>query len=226
MITHSWQEQVCLCSLAAIGQTHLFDVHPLKIADGEKKWRVFLDCLLHTETLYADIGGILGYQVRILNLLEGAAPPPVLSCRPAPSFDWSARGPQIESAVRAALSMWHQTALILPAGGAGDRLNLIDPLSCQPLPAAFLQLDGKSMLESILRDLRGCEHLVFKTTGRLVETPIAIMTSREKGNHDRILQYLREHRWFGRSQRKLSSLQSTLSPCHHNIWALGQHRPF
>lgn len=200
MITHNWQEQVCLYSLAAIGQTHLFDVHPLKIADGEKKWRVFLDCLLNTETLYADIGGILGYQERVLKLLEGTTDSLPLNCRPAPSYDWSARGPRIESAVRAALERWHQTALILPAGGAGDRLNLIDPVTHQPLPAAFLQLDGKSMLESILRDLRGCEHLVFKTTGRVVETPIAIMTSREKGNHDRILEYLREHRWFGRSK--------------------------
>lgn len=205
------REQTCALSLFAICQGHLLETNPQKIADGEKKWRAFLDCLAQTESFYADIGGIVGYHARILDLLTRAQVPPEVSYDSPPTYDWSERGSEIEDAVVHALEMWEQTALIIPAGGAGDRLDLRDAATQRPLPAAFLEIDGVSMLEGIFRDLRGVEYLAQKKTGRRVETPVAIMTSSEKDNHAQIARYLEEHRWFGRSAKSIRLF------CQHSV---------
>ncbi len=205
------REQVCALSLIAICQEHLLEVDPQKIADGEEKWRAFLDCLAQTESFYSDIGGIIGYHVRILELLTRPETTSEVRFDPPPAFDWSNRSCEIDDVVLHGLQMWSQTALIIPAGGAGDRLDLRDALTHLPLPAAFLELDGVSMLEGILRDVRGVEYLAQKATGRPVETPIAIMTSTEKDNHAQIAQFLEQHRYFGRSPESIRLF------CQHSV---------
>lgn len=193
--------RVCLLSLLAIDQEHLFLPDPQKIKDGEEKWRAFLDCLAHTEDFYADIGGVIGYHAKVIDLLTRPQTSKKRSFLPPPKVDITKRTPEIDRAIELALRKWNATALIIAAGGAGDRLNLIKE-DGMPLPAAFLNLGGKTLLEAIICDLAGCEHAVFKLTGKRVVTPIAIMTSGEKNNHALISNYLVEQNYFDRPKNR------------------------
>lgn len=52
--------------------------------------------------------------------------------------------------------------------GAGDRLGLECEDTGECLPAAMLPYSGRTMLESLLRDLQAREHLYYRLTGRQV----------------------------------------------------------
>ncbi len=192
-------QKICLLSLIAIDQGHLL-CDPQKIEHGEKKWRAFLKCLEHTEDFYADIGGVIGYHAKVIDLLSTTQSPRQERFLPPPKIDCTKSTPLVERAIEMALKMWQSTALIIPAGGAGDRLNLLKSDGA-PLPAAFLTLDAKTLLESIISDVSGCEYAAYKLTGKRTITPIAIMTSHEKDNHSSIERYLEEQNWFGREKK-------------------------
>lgn len=221
------KKRVLFLSLIAIGQEHLLQSDPQQIVDGPKKEQAFLACLEHVETFYADIGGVIGYHCKVLELL--CHPNSLRSDRflKPPKFDCAEDRLKTEEAVNTALQMWAATALIIPAGGAGDRLNLMSSNKV-PLPAAFLTLNGKSLLEGIIRDLQGCEYAAFKISGKRVLTPVAIMTSMEKDNHEQILQYLQKRNWFERPkesfklfcQPSVPMISETGEWIAHNPWVL------
>ncbi|KAF6262593.1 nucleotide-diphospho-sugar transferase [Scenedesmus sp. NREL 46B-D3] len=101
---------------------------------------------------------------------------------------------------------------ILPVGGAGDRLGLRCEASGEGLPAAMLPYCGRSMMEGLIRDLQAKEYLYWQLTGTQVTTPVAIMTSDAKGNHDRIRGLMDSHGWFGRSPDSFRLFRQPMVP--------------
>eukprot|EP00242_Pyramimonas_sp_CCMP2087_P007778 CAMPEP_0198218644 /NCGR_PEP_ID=MMETSP1445-20131203/70464_1 /TAXON_ID=36898 /ORGANISM="Pyramimonas sp., Strain CCMP2087" /LENGTH=54 /DNA_ID=CAMNT_0043895781 /DNA_START=39 /DNA_END=200 /DNA_ORIENTATION=+ len=54
------------------------------------------------------------------------------------------------------------------------------------------------MIEGLIRDLQAREYLYYKLYGRQLTTPVAIMTSAAKKNHQKLLTLFQKFDWFGR----------------------------
>jgi hypothetical protein len=170
----------------------------------EEKASSLLDHLSSVEKFYASIGGIVGYQARMLELLAVKASESGLKAykttyHPADGLDIASESQQVRKAIIDGISTLPTMAEIYPLGGAADRLRLYDEKTGVPLPAARLPFLGKSLLEGLIADLQSREYLHYKLYGNQITTPVAIMTSEEKNNHRHILEICEEANWFGRT---------------------------
>ncbi|CAD6344054.1 unnamed protein product [Miscanthus lutarioriparius] len=101
---------------------------------------------------------------------------------------------------------------IYPIGGAGDRLGLVDSDTGESFPAALLPYCGRSLLEGLIRDLQAREFLHFKIFGGQCITPVAIMTSSVKDNHEHIIAICERLDWFGRGRDNFRLFEQPLVP--------------
>eukprot|EP00741_Cyanophora_paradoxa_P017206 tig00000202_g16618.t1 len=242
------QHKLIFYSVIALGQgaNMLAGSHRLRRGELMARLGDLVRALEPVQNFYADIGGVAGYHLKVLDLIaaheggvshggediaacpvqhgeEVAAAAALLSASGAGSgllgrtSSTSAAG--VEETVRfdapplvdlrsgaaaARLSpSWgieHMSEIceLYPLGGAGDRLGLVDPVTGASLPAACLPMQGRSMLEIMLRDLTGREYLYYKCFGEITPTPVAIMTSHEKDNHAHVTRMCEEADYFGR----------------------------
>ena len=195
----SLEERLVLKQMALLG-------HPFDPTSEE-----FCRQLVTIDRFYREIGGLVGYQAEVLRLLKPASNP--VSKYHAPVFDdISSETPEVLEAIRWGLEALPFMAELYPLGGAADRLHLVDETTGQELPAAKLQFAGHTLLETLIRDLQARERLYFKRYGRALETPIAIMTSHEKNNHQHVLDILQQHQWFGRKAESFRVFTQPLVP--------------
>ncbi|KAI8527494.1 hypothetical protein RHMOL_Rhmol12G0079900 [Rhododendron molle] len=104
---------------------------------------------------------------------------------------------------------------IYPLGGSADRLGLVDPHTGECLPAAMLRHCGQTLFEGLIRDLQAREFMYFTLYGKHCATPVAIMTSSAKNNHERITSLCERLRWFGRA---------SCSSCWCRRWSMAGHQ--
>ncbi|KAK4792547.1 hypothetical protein SAY86_022982 [Trapa natans] len=187
-----------------------------------------LKMLREIEEFYDCIGGIIGYQIVVLERLNELT-------LDAQSAQWpqhrvtsvdsqfSVIHPPTGIDLSRDTEYAHQAALwgieglpnlgeIYPLGGSGDRLGLVDPDTGECLPAAMLPYCGQTLLESLIRDLQAREYLHYKLYGRQCITPVAIMTSSAKKNHERITSLCKKVEWFGRGQSSFRLFEQPLVP--------------
>jgi len=158
-----------------------------------------IDTLSMVESFYRDLGGIIGYHTTILKLLlEERVVNKTSRYEKPPGIDISQDTPEVRLAIRRGIEELHQICEIYPVGGAGDRLKLCDPKTNEPLPAAQLAFLGRPLFAGMIRDLQAREHLYYKLKGKQLVTPIVMMTSHEKHNHDHMHAICIENRWFSR----------------------------
>lgn len=189
--------------------------------------RKLLKILKELESFYNCIGGIIGYQKTVLELLAESVSghninssqhmKDSMKCQfveihPPKGLDLSEN---TEYASQAAL--WGIEGLpllgeIYPLGGSADRLGLVDSDTGECLPAAMLPYCGRTLLEGLIRDLQAREFLYFKLYGKQCITPVAIMTSAAKSNHERISSLCQKHNWFGRGRSKFQLFEQPLVP--------------
>ncbi|HSX11450.1 MAG TPA: UTP--glucose-1-phosphate uridylyltransferase [Chlamydiales bacterium] len=206
--------EVALKQTIAIGQGEcLFSGITESNFDAER-FRELIEKLVAIDHFYREIGGIVGYQKTILQLLRG---PSEVDVSPAhyhsPSFiDISEETASVKEAIAWGIESLPEIAEIYPLGGAADRLHLIEEKTGQELPAAKLIFAGKTLLEHLIRDLEARELLYFQKTGQRVTTPIAIMTSHEKNNHNHVIQICEELNWFGRPRDSIRLFTQPLVP--------------
>ena len=164
--------------------------------------RQLIEKLLSIDHFYREIGGVVGYQAKIKALLqekkETKASDPSAVYHSPHFIDISEDSEEVRKTVSWGIESLPEMAEMYPLGGAADRLHLVDEISGIELPAARLCFAGKSLLEHLIRDLQARELLYFKKYGKQLTTPIAIMTSHEKGNHAHVVQMCRDAGWFGR----------------------------
>jgi len=195
----SLEERLVLKQMALLG-------HPFDPNSAE-----FCQQLVTIDRFYREIGGLVGYQAEVLRLLKPA--PNTVSKYHAPVFDdISEETPEVVEAIRWGLEALPFMAELYPLGGAADRLHLVDEATGQELPAAKLQFAGRTLLETLIRDLQARERLYFQRYGQKLETPIAIMTSHEKNNHQHVLDILQQHQWFGRKPESFRLFTQPLVP--------------
>lgn len=194
----SLEEVVVIKSIIAIEQGRVFE-GVLK-RQFQKKIKKLLKALLPVEKFYESVGGIVGYHARMIELLEPSRfiKPSAKSYYPAEGVDISLETDQVRRFIIDGIKRMPSLAEIYPVGGAADRLKLQDEKTGIALPAARLPFLGKSLLEGMIRDLQSREYLHYKLFGKQQLTPVAMMTSHEKNNHNHIISICEEAKWFGR----------------------------
>ncbi len=193
--------------------------------------RELLVKLLAIDTFYREIGGIIGYQVKILQLLKGISPEAdsTTAIYHSPYFqDINEETDLVEEMISWGIEALPEMAELYPLGGAADRLHLVDEITGHELPAAKLPFAGRTLLASLIRDLQAREYLHYKMYGKQCTTPIAIMTSHEKENHRHVLQICEEFQWFGRPKESFRFFTQPLVPAVNgegNWCVLGPLKP-
>ncbi|MED6186045.1 UTP--glucose-1-phosphate uridylyltransferase 3, chloroplastic [Stylosanthes scabra] len=187
-----------------------------------------LESLGEIERFYDCIGGILGYQIKTLEIL-------VEKSFERHNVSWSQHMHEMQQcqvcgidapkgldltentdyASQAAL--WGIEGLpdlgeIYPLGGSADRLGLVDSNTGECLPAAMLPYCGRTLLEGLIRDLQAREFLYFKLYGKQCITPVAIMTSSAKNNHEHVTSLCERLSWFGRGRSTFQFFEQPLVP--------------
>ncbi|KAL5732899.1 hypothetical protein ACOSQ2_032591 [Xanthoceras sorbifolium] len=209
------------------GHTHHRNADILE-SEQVKDLTKLLKSLAEIEQFYDCIGGIIGYQLTVLELLaqskferqaakrsqqiNESMECQFLEIHVPSGLDLSQN---IEYASQAAL--WGIEGLpelgeIYPLGGSADRLGLVDPATGECLPAALLPYCGRTLLEGLIRDLQAREFLYFKLYGKQCITPVAIMTSSAKNNHKHITALCERLGWFGRGQSHFQLFEQPLVP--------------
>lgn len=191
-------------SVLAIGQGPIVFQsmdHPEENLD---QLRNMLLILLEVERFYKPIGGIIGYHLTILKLIDlkdkGRIEAEGIRYLKPKGLNIAKDSYETRLAVRWGIQAVPEIADIYPVGGAGDRLSLTDEVTGEPLPAAQLIFRGYTLLENLIRDLQGREYLYYKLYNRQVITPLILMTSEEKHNHRRVTEICSGAHWFGRPQ--------------------------
>lgn len=182
--------------------------------DLSAKVRGLADQLIEIEHFYDSIGGIVGYHRTILELIakRGQASKDQVNYLEPPRIDIRPGAPAREEYVDWGIQEMPRLAEIYPVGGAGDRLNLVDDETGEPLPAAKLEFAGRTLLELLFRDLQAREILYERITGKSIVTPVVLMTSVEKDNDRRIREICEQKQWFGRPKESFFFIVQPLVP--------------
>jgi UTP--glucose-1-phosphate uridylyltransferase len=184
--------------------------------------------LIAVEKFYRSIGGLIGYHLTMLRLLLTNSSKDAKGEKlfyQAPHWEISQQTMQVTYYIIAGIKALPLVGQIYPVGGAGDRLNLHDPVTKEPLPAAMLGFLGKTLLEGLIEDVQAEEYLYYKLFHKQITTPIAMMTSREKENHDHILKICEEANWFHRPRESFTFFCQPLVPTidEEGNWCLQDH---
>ncbi|MBA3237200.1 MAG: UTP--glucose-1-phosphate uridylyltransferase [Parachlamydiaceae bacterium] len=208
--------------LLALGQgTSLFK--QIGIVDSKvDSLKHLLKPFLDVEHHYAFMGGLAGYYHEVIKLIEKNQKPlifnstskltPIPSLKKPPGLDLSVENKQTLLALRMGIESLPCIAEICPIGGAGDRLNLKDEITQEPLPAAILHMGGFSLLEGLIRDLQAQEYLYWKIYDKQLIIPLAMMTSDEKDNDAQISSVFQKNTYFGRTQESFRRFIQPLVP--------------
>ena len=208
------QEEELTCKkLIAIGQWK--HVVGIKTHANQTLLRDLLKKLLAVDTFYHELGGIVGYQEKVIGFLNGGKDErasEVAAFHPPSFLDIGQESEMVKDAILWGIEALPLMAEFYPLGGAADRLHLVDEETGLELPAAKLPYAGRTLLEGLIRDLSARESLYFRLYGKQVETPIAIMTSLEKNNHHHVLTICEEFAWFGRRKESFHIFTQPLVP--------------
>lgn len=203
-------------SLVAIGQYEIvLDPKGLSETDEKVRKKQLIDSLRMIETFYEEIGGIVGYQFTLLQFLYQPKQRFLVEksqCHAPSGVDLSLPSSDVAEMIYHAIDKMDQLAEMYPVGGAADRLRLQDPETGNPIPAAMLSFNGQTLLGKLIEDLQVREYLYFKIKGKQILLPVAMMTSKEKNNHDQILHLCEKNHWFFRPKEKFSFFCQPLVP--------------
>ena len=198
--------------LIAIGQwERLLGTEPLE----KKHLEAFLEQMTAIDAFYRELGGIVGYQQRVLRYLQASEDErssEIAAFHPPSFIDIAEKSSDVQEAILSGINALPELTEMYPLGGAADRLHLVDEITGIELPAAKLNYAGKTLFEALVRDLSAREFLYFSLYGKQLDTPIVIMTSAEKKNHQHVLQICEEHRWFGRRKEHFRIFMQPLVP--------------
>lgn len=200
----SLENEFRIKSILAIGQEEIIFRHIDEIENVHELLEKMLKALDDVERFYDVIGGIIGYHLQFLKLLasKNQKPSPLpkeISYYMPIGINLSQNTKQIRESIRWGIRSLPELAEIYPVGGSGDRLHFHDEKKGQSLPVAALPFFGNTLLEGLIQDLQAREYLYYKIFSQQLNTPIAMMTSLEKNNHQHIIQLCEKHHWFGRN---------------------------
>ena len=202
--------EVAICSIFIIEQAeNIFNQQPISL-ELDAKLKLLIEQLTEIEKFYSEIGGILGYHLKFVEAAVNQInksndrtyhPPPFYTATESS-----------KSYLFAGLTALEKTVLFAPVGGAGDRFNLIDETTKNPLPLAMLPFQGRGLLAELFKDLKSFELLYYKLFEQKISIPIVLMTSDEKNNDQIIKSLLRQNNFFGKPEQDVYIIKQPGSP--------------
>ncbi len=193
------QKQV-LNALKSMNQLGNFVEGERRLANPQRRLMNSINQLVAINQFYAPIGGLEGYNNTVFSLLNKKNGPSNAVITSPPFLDLRTKTANVWKICKTGCLSQPKSFELYVVGGAGDRLNLLDKTTGNPLPAAKLLFLGKSLLERLFQDLEAREYWYYKTTGKQLHIPIVLMTSVEKNNDAEIEKMCRDSNWFGRPQ--------------------------
>ncbi|HRW58190.1 MAG TPA: hypothetical protein P5048_01065 [Chlamydiales bacterium] len=125
--------------------------------------------LIPVEKMLSSIGGIVGYFEKTCQLIDkNNQSIKELSEIQIPEILDLTQEKNYSEKMNLFIERLDEFVFIFPIGGAGDRLNLLDPKTQKPLPTAMLPFRGISLLEGMIDDLKAFEYLYFKTYNKQI----------------------------------------------------------
>lgn len=215
--------ELVIKSVIAIGQGG----NVFASSNNQLKMKHLLTLLVELEHFYQDIGGIVGYHIRVLELMDEKNSPRNHSdeefTKPY-GLDIS-KSKETADATLNGLKHFPSMGMMFPIGGAGDRLGLADERTGEALPAGLLMFCGNTLIEGLMRDLQAKEYLYYKLFQKQLLTPVALMTSREKNNHEHVLEVFEKNQWFGRPHESFFFFDQPLVPLvtPEGNWVMKDH---
>lgn len=182
------------------------------VQDPQASLKKLAKTLVTLENFYQPIGGVLGYHRTIINLLTEENNLDTHEYFPPPLQDIRTPDRDLWNSCYWGTAQLASSASIFALGGAGDRLNLIDRSTGEPLPAACFSFCGRSFFEGMMRDIEAQEYWHYRVFGKQVTIPVLIMTSQEKNNDHHIEEMCRKADWFGRSPSSIRRIVQPLVP--------------
>lgn len=209
------KEEFLIKAIAAIGQAPIL-FHVKNINEETQEKADYLLCQLNAiEDFYEPIGGIIGYHNEVLELLQEEKkehPAENITYHTPQGINLEQETDEVLEILRKGLESHEVLVEIYPVGGAGERLNLCDPISKEALPVALLQFWEHSLLEGLIRDLQGREYLFFKLFKKQITTPLILMTSQEKNADLHIRTLCKKRHFFGRPESSIFFCTQPLVP--------------
>ncbi|KPK33719.1 MAG: hypothetical protein AMS24_00095 [Chlamydiae bacterium SM23_39] len=205
----SLEEKKIIFSLIKIGQGERI-FKKVNINDSFVLIKKMLTDLLKVDLFYKDIGGIVGYYKKALDIKNIKKKedikifnPPLINI-----FENS----KIKKYIAKGIESLPFFCKIYPMGGVGDRLNHIDEKTKKPLPVASFNFLGKTLLQHLMEELKANENLFFKIYNKKINIPVIIMTSEDKNNHSNIISILEDNKWFQKGKDNFFIFKQFLSP--------------
>ena len=212
----SKEDQEILLSLLALGQGSSIFYGWDTLEDPLFTLKHLANSLKPMQATYRPIGGLVGYHLIVLKLIEKREHPAAV-CQTyyhpsGPHLNDKKNKKVTDAYVQAGIEGLVRFAEVYPVGGAADRMGLLDEKNGEPLPQARLIFDGCTLLSGLIRDLEAREKLYEKLYGDKILTPIVMMTSPEKRNTSHILEILDKARWFNRPKELFFLFEQPLVP--------------
>ncbi len=204
-------------ALITIGQEHVFEAQ-----SNIEDFRNLLLELNQFESDYNSYGGILGYQKEIFAVLTSSENKITPHIEPPKGIDLTKSNTDVDNYIHKGIAHLDKIAEVYVLGGVADRLSYKENQMGPNLPAAILPLMGKELLSLLIRDLEAREYLFQKLFGKKIITPIVMMTSNDKKNHDCIFAFCEKKKWFNRPKSSFYFIKQPLIPAFdkQGKWAL------
>ncbi len=220
------QEQYVFLQFLSLGQGKVvFDGYDT-LTQKEQAVDALFSVLKTVDQFYMSLGGIVGYHVKVLELMQEQISPTACAKRffPPPYRDIRVENREIRRKIIEGIKAHEDLAELYAIGGAGDRLDLHHETTGLALPAARLPFLGKTLLHMLMEDLQAREWLFYKLYHKSIVTPIVLMTSEEKNNDHEIEAILQEADWFQRPQSSFLRIVQPQTPVITNDgkWAISK----
>ncbi|MCH9634455.1 MAG: hypothetical protein S4CHLAM7_12060 [Chlamydiae bacterium] len=207
-------EKLIVCSIIVIGQAPIVFQIPKHLTDTQTHFKKLIDQLLLIDRFYREIGGVIGYHYQMVHLLfeKGSKNYEKRIFHRAVGTDIQEDTKGAEQAVLEGIKNLPFMGELYPIGGSGDRLDLKDDKTGLPLPTAKLMFLGRSLLTGLVRDLQAREFLYYKLYQKQLITPIAMMTSEAKNNHQFIHKICEDNIWYHRPKNTFFPFMQPQAP--------------
>lgn len=216
MKAKSPEVEYVLLSLFALDQAAYVFGNPASFPKQDARLDELVFVLIELERFYAPLGGIIGYHIQVLELMQSQLTDKKneedVSYSVPPTYDVRHENEDVRKLIVAGIQGLQKIGELYPVGGAGDRLHLVEEKTQRPLPVAHLRFLGRTMLEGLVRDLEAREYLYYKLFHEQLKTPIVLMTSKEKSNDKEIQKILEDASFFGRGKENFLQLIQPLTP--------------
>ncbi|KAG6418471.1 hypothetical protein SASPL_120675 [Salvia splendens] len=209
--------------------------------------RSLLKMLGEVEHFYDCIGGIIGYQISVLELLAQSTQEghtthwngqTAMSLRrqfveihPPSVLDLSENTEYASQAAFWGIEGLPDLGEIYPLGGSADRLGLVDPETGECLPAAMLPYCGRTLLEGLIRDLQPLVPTIAAEDGHwIVKRPLEPVCKPGghgviwKLAHDKgVFKWFRSHARKGVTVRQISNVVAATDVTLLALAGIGLH---